>query len=192
MKQDRNKALWFVAVWASVFIAVAVIAREEEKTLTEEVIALTEKCWEFVDTGEFPSRGLFWVRQTPQRTYEDKETGLLVSIDGTSLEDLSCAISSTRTSWPTPERDNVFSAIAEIAPTWISTRNDIAVADMTVFEIPPDGAARYRRFDSPADNSAFVAIFEDDHDGFVYVRVGKGYTPGSTPILDNARQMVSD
>jgi|GEM_PF-2636451 len=88
-----------------------------EESAVEEVTDLVERCWEYVDIGDFPGRGLFWVRETsPWRTYDDRGANLRIQYGGTSLDDLLCAVSNHEEAWSQSDRDAVSDAIDRAAP----------------------------------------------------------------------------
>ncbi|MEM1152485.1 MAG: hypothetical protein AAGI03_18430 [Pseudomonadota bacterium] len=146
-----------------------------EGTAVEEVTDLVERCWEYVDTGDFPGRGLFWVRETsPWRTREDRGASLRIQYGGTSLDDLLCAVSNHEEAWSRTDRDAVFDAIDRAAPAWVASRNDIPINDVRRSNITDGEYPRHLVFRSNSDGRAFLAIHEDADTGFVTVLTGRG------------------
>jgi len=146
-----------------------------EESAVEEVTDLVERCWEYVDTGDFPGRGLFWVRETsPWRTYDDRGANLRIQYGGTSLDDLLCAVSNHEEAWSQIDRDAVFDAIDRAAPAWVAARNDIPIDDVRRSNITDGEYLRHLVFRSIADGRAFLAIHEDADTGFVTVLTGRG------------------
>lgn len=146
-----------------------------EESAVEEVTDLVERCWEFVDTGDLPNRGLFWVRETtPWRTYDDRGANLRIQYGGTSLEDLLCAVSNNEVAWSQTDRDAVFEAIERAAPAWVASKNGIAIQDVGRSNITDGDYLRHLVFRSTTDGRAFLAIHEDADTGFVTVLTGRG------------------
>lgn len=146
-----------------------------EKSAVDEMTDLVERCWEFVDTGDLPARGLFWVRETtPWRTYDDRGANLRIQYGGTSQDDLVCAVSNHEVAWSQTDRDAVFDAIDQAAPAWVASRNGIAIENVRKSNIAEGAYLRHLVFVSSTDGRAFLAIHEDVDTGFVTVLTGRG------------------
>lgn len=146
-----------------------------EKSAVEEVTDLVERCWKFVDTGDFPSRGLFWVRETTTwRMYDERDANLRIQYRGTSLDDLLCAASNHEVAWSQADRDAVFESIDRAAPEWVASRNGIPIEDVRRTNITDGDYRRHLVFRSSSDGRAFLAIHEDAYTGFITVLTGRG------------------
>lgn len=156
-------------------ISLAIGGCRSKQSVVDEVNELTERCWEFVDTGDFPGRGLFWVRDTaPIRTYDDRGAGLRVEYAGLDLNDLFCAVSNHEGAWNETDRDAVFEAISLAAPEWIATRNNIRIDEVITTTMSDEVYERYLLFRSSIAGKAFATIYEDKKTGFVTVLTGRG------------------
>lgn len=146
-----------------------------EKTAVGEITDLVERCWKYVDTGDFPGRGLYWVRGTdPINTMEDRGANLRVIYGGTSLDDLVCGVTNHEVAWSPAERDAVFEAIEAAAPEWVAERNQIPASEVKRSNVTDGDYKRHVVFRSSTTGKAFLAIHEEEETGFVAVLTGRG------------------
>lgn len=146
------------------------------ETAVDQASDLAERCWEFVDTGDFPSRGLFWVRGTsPIATYDDRGAKLRVKYAAIDLNDLWCGFSNHETGWSKSDRDAVFDVIRDLAPNWIATRNGVETSDIKAQVITDGAFRRHLVFGAVNEGDVYLAIHEEEDTGFVGVLIGRGF-----------------
>lgn len=149
-----------------------------DQTVLEKVSDQLDRCWEFVDTGDFPSRGLFWVRDTRYRTYHDG-WGLKIEYTGRSLNNLHCTVSNWKAGWTEEEREEVLTFISQEAPEWVASRHDLLESQVSMFSILRNEQVTKVVFlpsaierESAEVKGAFVEVYNDPIGGFFHVRVG--------------------
>lgn len=139
-------------------LTITLSACDNEKSATDELMEMAERCWEFVDTGDFPSRGLFWVRNKANSTYDDKGSGLRVTFSDTGSNDLFCVITEHETAWSDEDHSAVFDAIVAMAPEWISSWNGSRTEDVETVETSEEGFRKSLSFTSNAGLGVSVSI----------------------------------
>lgn len=146
-----------------------------DKTIIEITNDMLERCWNYVDSGDFVERGLYWVDDTNTATYDDRVYKVRVSFDGVSLQNLHCHFYSHPTPWAEHENHEVFEYVASQAPIWLSQREPSQTGRVPTLDLEDRDYARHRYFGTLREGDPYVLIYELTSTGTLHVKVGRSY-----------------
>lgn len=144
-----------------------------DKTAVEKAIYMAERCWGFVDDGDFIARGLYWVRDAEVATYDDRVYGMRVSFQGETLDELSCEFTSYPDPWTAEEVDSVFQEIARVAPEWVASRENTELDAVRPVVFEDEANVRYEYYGTELGKGAFVIQSQERASGHFRLAVGK-------------------
>ncbi|MEM6940492.1 MAG: hypothetical protein AAF943_03985 [Pseudomonadota bacterium] len=100
------------------------------KTAVEEAMEAIDRCWQFIDEGYFPGRGLFWVPNTALRTYDDRKSDIRFHYGEGEHDFALCYLTTDSTDWSPQEKIAVFEEINSLAPEWVASRNSVEIGEV--------------------------------------------------------------
>ena len=145
----------------------------DEQTTIDRVADFVERCWEYVDTGDFPSRSLYWNSNNGSPRYENADSSVSVTISGLHLNHLSCTIVSHDVASHQNDKLNIFQYVASNAPMWISDRESVLLDKLTRTDLKKKSHFLRVVFQAPTIAGTFVEVSQVMERGVVRITVGK-------------------
>lgn len=153
-------------------IVVGLVGCRDTETI-DHVADFVDRCWEYVDTGDFPSRSLFWNSNDGMPRYENGDATVSVTISGLNLDHLSCTVVSRLDGLQDSEITAIFEYVTSNARSWITMREVSLAADMVVFDVSNDTQLRHAIFQASEYGGAFVEVSQDRRSDETQIRLGK-------------------
>lgn len=155
-----------------------------EKSLTDEVSDMLARCWEYVDTGNFPSRGLFWSSNDGLATYDNGNATVSALIDGVHLDHLKCSVMSKGPAWPDDERDTVFASVVAKAPNWVTSREGVANDEFIIVDLHGEDHFRHVVVQVPGIAGTFVEASQGRRGDVIRFTLGKSLLDETARLKD--------
>lgn len=145
---------------------------------SQEVMGLLDRCWDYVDTGDLPTRSLYWVNKMVFPTYRTRSTlnptGIRIQITGSSDNARDCTISNWEAYWTAGQQEAVVELVVEAASGWLAARNDISSGLTITYDVSASDLTIHQVFLPHSLSGAYLELYSDPINGFFAVRVGRG------------------